>query len=213
MTGPFDEHAERLRRALHAEADAVMPSPDALDRIRTRIALGQTPRRPPAWTCVPWVRPLAAVAAAAAAAALALAAPPMITNFIANPAGNHQAGRSPAGTATDGRYFPAVPPGAPAPAPSGPLTAYPSAPPSPSTTPSVTTACERPGDDDEVPAPDPSSSPSPSARSAKPCPKDDPQPPPSAEPRPSSSVGPSAPPNESTQGPLPGLPEEQVAEP
>ncbi|SEL69723.1 hypothetical protein [Nonomuraea pusilla] len=37
MTQPPDEYGELLRRALRAEADAVVPSPDGLEIIRTRI--------------------------------------------------------------------------------------------------------------------------------------------------------------------------------
>ena len=38
MTEPEAEHSERLRRALHAAADGVVPSRDGLERIRHRIA-------------------------------------------------------------------------------------------------------------------------------------------------------------------------------
>jgi hypothetical protein len=41
-TDPLDAYGDALRRALHAEADAVAPSPDGLDRIRARAA---QPRR------------------------------------------------------------------------------------------------------------------------------------------------------------------------
>ncbi|MGP3957321.1 hypothetical protein ACTWPT_15075 [Nonomuraea sp. 3N208] len=37
MTQPPDEHGDLLRRALRAEADAVVPSPDGLEIIRARI--------------------------------------------------------------------------------------------------------------------------------------------------------------------------------
>ncbi|PZG13647.1 hypothetical protein [Nonomuraea aridisoli] len=37
MTQPPDEHGDLLRRALRAEADAVVPSPDGLEIIRSRI--------------------------------------------------------------------------------------------------------------------------------------------------------------------------------
>ncbi|MDA0634675.1 hypothetical protein OUY22_14725 [Nonomuraea sp. MCN248] len=37
MTQPPDEYGELLRRALRAEAEAVVPSPDGLDVIRTKI--------------------------------------------------------------------------------------------------------------------------------------------------------------------------------
>ena len=38
MTEPEAEYGERLRRALHAAADSVVPSGDGLERIRSRIA-------------------------------------------------------------------------------------------------------------------------------------------------------------------------------
>jgi hypothetical protein len=34
---PLDTHGDALRQALHAEADAVVPAPDGLDRIRVRV--------------------------------------------------------------------------------------------------------------------------------------------------------------------------------
>src|SRR5262245_58365436 len=37
MTQPPDEHGDLLRRALRAEADAVVPSPEGLEIIRARI--------------------------------------------------------------------------------------------------------------------------------------------------------------------------------
>jgi hypothetical protein len=47
MADPLDAHGDALRRALHAEADAVVPAPDALDRVRARRAraglLGHNP--------------------------------------------------------------------------------------------------------------------------------------------------------------------------
>jgi hypothetical protein len=40
---PFDTYGDALRRALHAEADAVVPAPDGLDRIRACLNALATP--------------------------------------------------------------------------------------------------------------------------------------------------------------------------
>lgn len=76
---PFDEHGDRLRRALQAEAEAVTPDPDGLERIRTRI--GGHERRF-GWLTVPWLRPLAAAGAAVAIATVAVTATPAIEGFV-----------------------------------------------------------------------------------------------------------------------------------
>lgn len=34
---PLDAYGDALRRALHTDADAVVPAPDGLDRIRVRV--------------------------------------------------------------------------------------------------------------------------------------------------------------------------------
>ena len=49
MTEPESEYGERLRRALHAAADGVVPSGDGLERIRSKIAhkLAPEPRPDP----------------------------------------------------------------------------------------------------------------------------------------------------------------------
>jgi hypothetical protein len=57
---PGDDFAEVLRRALHAEAESVVPTPDALDRIRARTAA--KPRW--SWFLADWSKPLLAAAAA-----------------------------------------------------------------------------------------------------------------------------------------------------
>ena len=41
MTDPEAEYGERLRRALHAAADGVVPSGDGLERIRTRSPMSR----------------------------------------------------------------------------------------------------------------------------------------------------------------------------
>lgn len=214
MTDPFDEHAERLRRALHAEADAVMPSMDALDDIRTRIAQGHRPQRPPVWMTVPWVRPLGAVAAAAAAAAIALAAPPMIGSIIANPAGSHQAGEGPGGVGRSNGYFtpPSQNPSVPTPLDS--TSVGPTDSPAPSATPSLTTTCERPDDDHEA-TPDPSASPTPTPRPTRDCPDQPGSPAAPNIPNPGSthSVEPTTPAGDTSQEPAPALPEERMPAP
>ena len=77
MTDPLDAYGDALRRALHAEADAVVPAPDGLDRIRTRI--GERQRRFGwAWFTETWARPAVALAAAVFIAVIAIAATPAI---------------------------------------------------------------------------------------------------------------------------------------
>ncbi len=58
MTDPEAEYGERLRRALHAAADGVVPSGDGLERIRTRIA--HEPAREGFGLLLGWLRSLAA---------------------------------------------------------------------------------------------------------------------------------------------------------
>jgi hypothetical protein len=81
MTEPFDEYGERLRRVLHAEAEAVTPSPEGLELIRGKIAKKQE-RRFGAWFTSPWLRPLAAVAAAVVIAGVAVSATPALKTFV-----------------------------------------------------------------------------------------------------------------------------------
>jgi hypothetical protein len=76
---PFDEHGDRLRRALHAEAEAVTAAPDGLERIRTRI---DSRERSFGWLTIPWLRPLAAAGAAVVIAAAAVTATPAIEGFV-----------------------------------------------------------------------------------------------------------------------------------
>jgi hypothetical protein len=81
MTEPFDEYGERLRRVLHAEAEAVTPSPEGLEHIRAKIAKKRE-RRFGTWFALPWLRPLAAVAAAIVIAGLAVSATPALKTFV-----------------------------------------------------------------------------------------------------------------------------------
>ncbi|WP_433183959.1 hypothetical protein [Actinoallomurus sp. CA-150999] len=81
MTEPFDEYGERLRRVLHTEAEAVTPSPEGLEQIRTKIGKKRE-RRFLTWFAIPWLRPLAAVAAAVVVAGAAVSATPAIKTFV-----------------------------------------------------------------------------------------------------------------------------------
>jgi hypothetical protein len=81
MTEPFDEYGDRLRRALHAEADAVTPSPEGLEQIRTKINKRRE-RHLGLWFAAPWLRPLAAVAAAIIVCVIAVSATPALKNFV-----------------------------------------------------------------------------------------------------------------------------------
>jgi hypothetical protein len=91
MTDPLDEYGELLRRALHAEADSVMPAPDGLERIRERIGGhgrlvpggvdGRSWRLGWSWLTESWTRPLLAAGAAGFVALMAVSAPPAIHGF------------------------------------------------------------------------------------------------------------------------------------
>ncbi|NKZ05015.1 hypothetical protein [Actinomadura latina] len=98
-TDPHDEHGEILRRALHAEADSVNPAGDGLERIRARIADGQSRRFGLGLLfgharfgvdrfTVGWARPVLAVAAAVLIAALGVTAPQTM-NLIQQTVGNN----------------------------------------------------------------------------------------------------------------------------
>jgi hypothetical protein len=83
MTQPFDdEHGDRLRRALHAEAEAVTPSAEGLERIRTKINRRHERRLGFLSYVSPWLRPLAAVAAALAVCVAAVSVTPALANFV-----------------------------------------------------------------------------------------------------------------------------------
>ncbi|GAA1087194.1 hypothetical protein [Nocardiopsis composta] len=79
MTDPFDEgFEERLRAALHAEADSVEPSPEALATIRERTER----RMRTSWFGLPWLRPALAVGAAAAIAGTVLMGTPQFRDQL-----------------------------------------------------------------------------------------------------------------------------------
>ena len=81
MTDPFDEYGERLRHALRTEADAVIPSPDGLERIRAKIDKRGEGRFATLITA-PWIRPVAAAAVAVFVVILAVSATPALKTFV-----------------------------------------------------------------------------------------------------------------------------------
>jgi hypothetical protein len=113
MTQPFDdEYGERLRRALHAEAEAVTPSAEGLERIRTKI--NQRHERRAGWISysAPWLRPLAAVTAALAVCLVAVSVTPALANFVQTGHFSPDSGGGDGSTATnDGRSHGQVLPG------------------------------------------------------------------------------------------------------
>ncbi|HEV7930939.1 MAG TPA: hypothetical protein VGP70_01250 [Actinomadura sp.] len=120
MTDHHDEYGDILRRALHAEADTVVPAADGLERIRSRIA-EQKPRfgsgrlgsgrlgwpwsgsswsvsswLGSSWPAGGWVRPAMAGAAALAIAGVVVSAPSTVNSFMS-------AGRNPAEQTSHGQ--------------------------------------------------------------------------------------------------------------
>ena len=81
MTEPFDEYGDRLRRVLNTEAEAVVPSSDGLELIRSKINKRRD-RRLGLWYAAPWLRPLAAVGAAVFISIAAVSATPGLKNFV-----------------------------------------------------------------------------------------------------------------------------------
>jgi hypothetical protein len=81
MTEPFNEYDDHLRRILNAEAEAVVPSSDGLELIRSKINKRRE-RRLGLWYATPWLRPLAAVGAAVCIAIAAVSATPALKNFV-----------------------------------------------------------------------------------------------------------------------------------
>jgi hypothetical protein len=99
MTQPFDdEHGDRLRRALHAEAEAVTPSAEGLERIRSKI--DQRHERRFGFLSVPWSRPLAAVTAAIFVCVVAVSVTPALANFVQTGRFSPDAGSSDGNSAT-----------------------------------------------------------------------------------------------------------------
>ena len=78
MTEEFDDFEKRLRAALHAAADDIPISHDALERIRAR-----TERRSLfPWTGLAWFRPVVAVGAAVLIAGSVLLGTPQLRNQV-----------------------------------------------------------------------------------------------------------------------------------
>ncbi|HZE32968.1 MAG TPA: hypothetical protein VE198_16215 [Actinoallomurus sp.] len=120
MTQPFDdEYGDRLRRALHAEAEAVTPSAEGLERIRSKIN-DKRERRFGFSLTAPWMRPLAALTAAVFVCGAAVTATPALKNFVqtghfSDDSGSGDPGRTSNGGRSQGEV---VPGGSPDPAPS-----------------------------------------------------------------------------------------------
>jgi hypothetical protein len=102
MTQPFDdEYGDRLRRALHAEAEAVTPSPEGLERIRSRIN-DKHERRFGFSLSAPWIRPLVALTAAVVVCGAAVSATPALKNFVQTGHFNDDSGSSDPGRVSNG---------------------------------------------------------------------------------------------------------------
>jgi hypothetical protein len=113
MTQPFDdEYGERLRRALHAEAEAVTPSPEGLERIRTKISKRRE-RRLGYFISAPWLRPLAAVAAALFVCVITVSATPALKNFVQTGHFSPDSGNGDGNSSTTGKTHGQMPPGYP----------------------------------------------------------------------------------------------------
>ena len=97
MTGPTDPmndaFEERLRQVLRSEADAVAPSPEALNLIRDRTDRN----RGVSWFGLPWLRPVAAVAGAVMIAASVIMSSPQVRDQVLEfvPAGADRHGTPP----------------------------------------------------------------------------------------------------------------------
>lgn len=109
MTEPFDEYDDRLRLVLNAEADAVVPSAEGLEKIRARIDESRERRL---WYVRPWLRPLAALSAAIVMAVIAVPATDVFKNFVQTGHLSTQADQGPGRRVPDGqRPRPAAPNG------------------------------------------------------------------------------------------------------
>jgi hypothetical protein len=171
MTQPFDdEYGERLRRALHAEAEAVTPSAEGLERIRTKINERHERRLGLFAYSAPWLRPLAAVTAALAVCLAGVSITPALANFVQtghfSPDSGGDGGHATSnGSSSQGQVFPGrssapVPNTSPSPSsirpsntgkhvvmgscPAGEDTVSPSSSPPPASGPSPTITCQAP---------------------------------------------------------------------
>ncbi|MFB4266885.1 hypothetical protein [Nonomuraea sp. GTA35] len=179
MTQPPDEYGDLLRRALRAEADAVVPSPEGLEIIRARISRRGV--RNLFW----WRVGAAAGSAVLVAGAIVMAVPGLRSQVIREePIEVIREVRTevPSNSSTTRSQQPPPPSKEPAPEQSQPLGVVPEtpAPPSPRTTPkSGSTSRPSPS-----PSPTPTDCPSPLAEQAEPpadCPEVSPSPTPTAE--------------------------------
>ncbi|MCD0453539.1 hypothetical protein LO762_30785 [Actinocorallia sp. API 0066] len=198
-----DPYADALRRALRAEADQVMPSPDGLGRIRERTSA----RRPLPWAASGWKGLLLAAAAAVATGTVAVTATPAAYHRFLSPGTETVPEQHPktAAPTTSGSNGVIGPDGAPTPSPTclspygtpSPSTPSPSLSPCP---PSLTTTAVP-----QPPAPSPSSQvPHPSPAPATPAPSGTPQPsPPAATPDPTPPADTTPTPAPSTAPPTP----------
>ncbi|MFI7634342.1 hypothetical protein [Nonomuraea sp. NPDC049400] len=94
MTQPPDEHGDILRRALRAEADAVVPSPDGLEIIRARIERRGV--RNLFW----WRAGAAAASAVLVAGTIVMAVPQLRTQIINSQPVENQTSRLPSNSST-----------------------------------------------------------------------------------------------------------------
>lgn len=139
MTHPDDEYGEIIRRALHAEADAVMPGGDGLDRIRTRITEREVRRygalhgdlrawfrsvlaqladlRFAGWLTETWMRSAVTVGVALIAVGLAVSAPQTLDRITSTGNRDTAPGNDPGGSTSISEGSQAGS-GAPAPRPS-----------------------------------------------------------------------------------------------
>ncbi|WP_283134812.1 hypothetical protein [Rhizohabitans arisaemae] len=181
MTEPHDEYGERLRRALRAEVDPIVPSAEGLEIIRTRIERGRPFR---------WWRPMFSLAAALVVAGAVVMAVPELRERVTQQdeislAQNRTRPPDKSGTTRPEptRVLPlpgptkAVPPPGTAPPSSPPPTAKPTPTPSPCPPTASPTQVDPASDhpepvptetcgaspEPETETPDPSASPSPSA--------------------------------------------------
>jgi hypothetical protein len=101
MTEPFDEYGDRLRRVLHTEAEAFVPSAEGLENIRAKIDKRRDHRL---WYIRPWLRPLAAVSAAVIMSIIAVPATAAFKNFVQTGHFSPDGGHGHGGRTVDGRY-------------------------------------------------------------------------------------------------------------
>ncbi|MEV4109138.1 hypothetical protein [Nonomuraea sp. NPDC049695] len=94
MTQPPDEHGDLLRRALRAEADAVVPSPDGLEIIRARIERRGV--RNLFW----WRAGAAAASAVLVAGTIVMAVPQLRTQIINSQPVENDTSRVPSNSST-----------------------------------------------------------------------------------------------------------------